>query len=167
MKRYPINYLREVSARIFVARGAPRQDAELVATMLVQANARGLDSHGILRIPQYIKGIDEGQIRPGAQMATVVETSTTALLNVNWNFGQVGAHQAATMAMAKAREHSLGLCWAAQLSTRGMSRAVYGNDRAAKYDRPGHVCRCFGLTPISRTVLRLDPHSLIGDISRS
>jgi len=108
MKKYPMDYLLDVTARIFTACGTPPEDAKLVAQLLVKANLRGLDSHGILRIPQYVKYIDGGQIRPNAQMTTVVETSTTAVLNCNWNFGQLGAHRAATMAMEKAREHGSG-----------------------------------------------------------
>ena len=61
--RYSLEYLRDVTARIFVARGTPREDAELVAGLLVQASARGLHSHGILRVPQYVRNIEEGQIR--------------------------------------------------------------------------------------------------------
>ena len=108
MKKYPIEYLQDVTAQIFSSSGTPPDDAELVAKLIVQANVRGLDSHGILRIPQYVKRIDEGRIVPGATMTTVQETSSTALLNANWNFGQLGAHRAATIAMEKAGEHGVG-----------------------------------------------------------
>ncbi len=103
MKKYPIDYLVEVTSRIFASRGTPPADAELVAKLIVQANVRGLDSHGIMRIPQYVQRIDEGRIVPGAEMTVVTETSSTALLDVNWNFGHLGAHRAAAMAMEKAR----------------------------------------------------------------
>jgi LDH2 family malate/lactate/ureidoglycolate dehydrogenase len=108
MDRYPLEYLQDVTARIFSARGTPHEDAELVARLLVLANARGLHSHGILRVPQYVKNIDEGQIQPGASLEAVTETNTTSLLDVNWNFGQLGAHRAATIAMEKAQQHGLG-----------------------------------------------------------
>lgn len=107
VKKYPIEYLLDVTARIFSSSGTPSADAELVARLIVQANVRGLDSHGIMRIPQYVARIGEGRIVPGAKMTTVVETSSTALLDVNWNFGQLGAHRAATMAIEKAREHGV------------------------------------------------------------
>ena len=108
MKKFPIEYLLDVTRRIFLSSGTPPEDAGLVAKLIVQANVRGLDSHGIMRIPQYVARIGEGRIVPGAPMETVVETSSTALLNVNWNFGQLGAHRAASLAMEKARDHGVG-----------------------------------------------------------
>ena len=108
MKKYPIDYLLDVTARIFASRGTPPADAELVAKMIVQSNVRGLDSHGIIRIPQYLKRIDEGRIVPSAKMTTATETNGTALLNANWNFGQLGAHRAATIAIEKARKLGVG-----------------------------------------------------------
>ena len=108
VKKYPIDYLRDITARIFAAHGTPSDDAQLLAKLIVQANVRGLDSHGIIRIPQYVKRIDEGRIVPGATMETLAETDSTALLNAHWNFGQLGAHRAVTLAVDKARVHGVG-----------------------------------------------------------
>lgn len=104
MKKFPYKDLLSVASRIFAARGTPAADADLLAELIVRANLRGLDSHGIMRVPQYVKNIEEGSIVPGAEMAPVAETRGTALLNVNWNFGQLGAHRATTMAIEKARD---------------------------------------------------------------
>src|SRR5438067_59401 len=46
--------LEATSARIFAAMGAPDGDAAWIATLLARANLRGHDSHGVIRIPQYI-----------------------------------------------------------------------------------------------------------------
>ena len=75
---------------------------------LVAANLKGLDSHGVLRIPQYVGNIRRSEIVPGAGIETVRETAATALLDLNWNFGQVGARTAAEMAVAKAGRQGLG-----------------------------------------------------------
>ena len=46
--------LREFTKGVFVAAGLPSEDAALEAEVLVWANLRGVDSHGVLRIPWYV-----------------------------------------------------------------------------------------------------------------
>ena len=46
--------LEVVVARIFAARGVPETEAAWIATLLVRANLRGHDSHGVIRVPQYV-----------------------------------------------------------------------------------------------------------------
>ncbi len=108
MKTYSIEYLTEISSRILQACSTPVDDAQKVAQFVVAANARGLDSHGIRRISQYVNQIGTGQIKPGASIDIERETSTSALLDINWNFGQLGADQASHMAIEKARNHGMG-----------------------------------------------------------
>jgi len=65
----------------------------------------GIDSHGLIRIPQYVNDIRNGEIQPAAPVVVVRETETTAAVDCGWNFGQVGAMRAMEVATAKAREH--------------------------------------------------------------
>ena len=46
--------LLDFATRLFAAAGVPEADASVVAQNLVGANLRGHDSHGVLRIPQYV-----------------------------------------------------------------------------------------------------------------
>ena len=52
MPTIPAADLERLAADIFAARDVPRDDAEWIATLLVRANLRGHDSHGVIRIPQ-------------------------------------------------------------------------------------------------------------------
>ncbi len=108
MKTHQANRLRSLTSDIFTACDAPPEDAEVLARHLVAANLKGLDSHGVLRIPQYVGNIRRNEIVPGAGIETVRETAATCLLDLNWNFGQVGARTATGMAVAKARSQGLG-----------------------------------------------------------
>ena len=108
MKTHQANRLRSLTSDIFTACDAPPEDAEVIARHLVGANLKGLDSHGVLRIPQYVGNIRRNEIVPGAGIETVRETAATALLDLNWNFGQVGARTATGMAVAKAGSQGLG-----------------------------------------------------------
>lgn len=56
--------LETLAARIFGAVGVAPDDARWVATLLVRANLRGHDSHGVIRIPQYVKSVQDGQTNP-------------------------------------------------------------------------------------------------------
>ena len=100
--------LSALTSRIFQACDTAPEDADRVAALLVAASVRGLDSHGVFRIPQYVGRIREGTIRPGATIEVVRETTVTALLDLNWNFGQLGALRATETAIDKARAHGMG-----------------------------------------------------------
>ncbi len=97
--------LRSVTTKVFQASGAPAEEALIVADHLVTANLMGLDSHGVIRIPQYLEDIQEGVIRPGASITLYQETETTAIVECAWNFGQVGGVRGMEMAMAKASRY--------------------------------------------------------------
>lgn len=95
--------LLEFTRSVFLACGAPEEEAAIVASHLVTANLMGYDTHGIMRIPQYVEDIRKGAILPGAPILLEKETETTAVLDCGWNFGQVGGLRAVNAAIAKAR----------------------------------------------------------------
>ena len=105
MPAYPENELRKFTRQIFEASGSPPADAAIVADHLVDANLLGVDSHGLIRIPQYVGEIRKGEIQPAAPVVVVRETETTAAVDCGWNFGQVGAMRTMEVAVAKAHEH--------------------------------------------------------------
>jgi hydroxycarboxylate dehydrogenase B len=94
--------LRDLTAAIFRATGAPDDLAAQVADVLVDNHLAGHDSHGILRIPEYVESIRRGEIVPVARPKVLDESPTSALISGNWAFGQVTAIYAADLAIAKA-----------------------------------------------------------------
>ena len=60
-----------------------------MAKELVMANLVGYDSHGVLRIPQYLDQVKQGKIVPGAKIEIVKETPTTAIVDGHLKFGQM------------------------------------------------------------------------------
>ena len=123
--------LRRYLARIFEATGAPPDDAREVADHLVEANLKGHDSHGVIRTAPYILSVQEGRVRPGAPIEVERETETTALVNGNWNFGQVVARDAMAIAVAKARTRGLAAVGGYQAAHIGRAGA-YGEQAAAQ-----------------------------------
>ena len=101
--------LRAFGSSIFSALGVPTEDAELVSDLLVEANLTGFDSHGVIRIPIYARGIKMGAVKPGAEIKIIRETPSTAAIDGGWNLGQVVAKYAMKLCIEKARESVVGL----------------------------------------------------------
>ncbi|MBI1930779.1 Ldh family oxidoreductase, partial [Candidatus Poribacteria bacterium] len=103
MPNFTAQQLRQMTADIFEAAGVPGEEAQIVSQLLVDANLAGHDSHGVIRIPQYIGLVKSGQIKPGAPIDIERESPSHALINGNWGFGQVIAKQAVSLAIRKAK----------------------------------------------------------------
>jgi uncharacterized oxidoreductase len=101
--------LRTLGASIFEGLGVPEEDAKLVSDLLVEANLTGFDSHGVIRLPIYARGIKMGAVKPGAEIKIVKETPTTAIIDGGWNLGQVVAKYAMSICIEKARKSVVGL----------------------------------------------------------
>jgi hydroxycarboxylate dehydrogenase B len=99
--------LERLTRDIFAARGVPPDDAAWVATMLVRANLRGHDSHGVIRVPQYAAALKSGTLNPKPQMTLVVDTPTIAILDGDGGFGQVVARRGIGLAIERARTQGL------------------------------------------------------------
>ncbi len=100
--------LRDLAARIFEVAGAPAQEARNVSDMLIDAELMGLSSHGLQRVPQYIEDIRLGATVPGAEVIVDRRSPTTALVDGQWNFGQVVAGRATEEAIAMAHASGTG-----------------------------------------------------------
>src|SRR6266536_3271374 len=94
--------LETTATRIFERLGATVVDAAWIARLLVRANLRGHDSHGVIRIPQYAQAVKTGTIDPKSPVTVLAETPVTARLDGGRGFGQVVARRGTDMAIAKA-----------------------------------------------------------------
>src|ERR1700751_4301469 len=97
--------LERLTQDIFVSHGVPSEDAAWIATMLVRANLRGHDSHGVIRIPQYVANLKRGTLNPGPKLHLVVDTPVIAVLDGDGGFGQVIARRGIALAIERARAH--------------------------------------------------------------
>ncbi|MSR82825.1 MAG: Ldh family oxidoreductase [Candidatus Latescibacteria bacterium] len=100
--------LTALGARLFTATGAGPVEAQQVAALLVEANRTGHDSHGVIRIPQYLAEIESGLLDPQALPQVEAETLVTAVVEGNRCFGQVAASHMAAVGLAKARQCGVG-----------------------------------------------------------
>ncbi len=78
---------------LFQACGVPAAEADHVARSLVDANLCGHDSHGVIRIVQYVGALQDGRLKPGAAFQVVKETAGVLVVDGGWGLGQVQAHR--------------------------------------------------------------------------
>jgi uncharacterized oxidoreductase len=101
---FPADRLREFAAELFRASAVPADEAEAVARSLVDANLCGHDSHGLIRIPQYLTALAEGRLKTGAALEVLHETPAVLACDGGWGLGQVQAHRLLRRLVPKARE---------------------------------------------------------------
>ena len=106
--RVPAAELQEFTRAVFTAAGLPSEDAALEAEVLVWANLRGVDSHGVLRIPAYLEMLDRGDINPRPAIRVERETAATVLVDGDRAFGPVATTFAMRRAIDKARGAGIG-----------------------------------------------------------
>ena len=93
---------------VLVRAGTSPDEASIVANALVEADLRGMQSHGVLRIPIYVEKIRAGGFRAGKRGTIVRESSGTALLDGEDGLGQVISLHAMDIAIDKARKTGIG-----------------------------------------------------------
>src|SRR4051812_10819416 len=88
---------------IFSAYGAEEDIARTVAESLVFSNLKGHDSHGVIRVTDYVGAVERGRIVPSAKPEIVRETESLLLVDGAWGFGQVVGRIATDWAIGKAK----------------------------------------------------------------
>jgi LDH2 family malate/lactate/ureidoglycolate dehydrogenase len=104
----PVPVIEAFMRDVFVGLGVPRDDAHICADVLIAADLRGIESHGVGRLKYYYDRIRAGVQFTKTEMEIVKETETTALVDGHHGMGHVIATRAMRLAMDKARRYGLG-----------------------------------------------------------
>lgn len=99
--------LTDFSTQLLAAGGVGADEAQLVAESLVEANLRGHDSHGVMRVPFYLDGVRKGEVTPGAELRVIHESPAILTADGNWGFGQTQARRLTERLIPKA--HATGV----------------------------------------------------------
>src|SRR2546423_11127012 len=94
-----INFVAEVFAH---ADSSP-EEARRIATYLTTANLTGHDSHGVIRVPVYIRWKKLGSIVPDQTVELVVDTPALAVVDGKFGYGQTLAPQAGRIGIEKCK----------------------------------------------------------------
>jgi len=139
--------MRELVVQLFEKAGTAREDAELMAHLLVQTDLRGVFSHGTRQTLGYVRLMLDGRVNPRPRITVVCETPTTRVLDGDGGMGHLPCYQGAEWAVAAAREYGT-----AAVTTR--NHFHFGG--AGKYSRLALEQDCIGLAASSHRYT-LDP----------
>lgn len=103
-ERIALERLTELVAEIFRKCGMEGADAALVADSLAVADLRGVHSHGVLRVPEYVRKLLEGGVNPGGRPTVVKDSVAALVVDSDNSMGQVGSAFAMWRAVERARQ---------------------------------------------------------------
>ena len=104
MPTFPAATLIRQTQVLLEAAGVPAEDAAVVARSLVEANLCGHDSHGVMRVIQYVDFLRSGIYQPGVPLTVLNETLAIVSADGNWGLGQVQAHRLLARLIPKAKQ---------------------------------------------------------------
>src|SRR5215510_1839874 len=111
-------------SRSFAKLGVPLSDAEIAANVLVQADLRGVDTHGVIRFNPhawYVKWLNEGSMTAQPNIHVVSENAATAMLDAENGMGMVAGHRAMEIAIEKAKQSGVAMVTVRNSRHYGMS----------------------------------------------
>tara|TARA_Y100000590_G_scaffold15836_1_gene19125 strand:+ start:15541 stop:16590 length:1050 start_codon:yes stop_codon:yes gene_type:complete len=132
--------LNSFTKEVFISVGLPPEDAEIEAELLVWANLRGIDSHGVLRIPFYIDAVEKGLMNPNPNIEVLNETSATVMYEADRAFGPVVTTRVMKHVISKAKDS--GICWGLIKDTTHQGAMAYYSLMAAEASMAGIAIVC-------------------------
>ncbi|HEX9193179.1 MAG TPA: Ldh family oxidoreductase [Burkholderiales bacterium] len=106
---------------LLAAHGVPKKDAATVAACLVRADLRGVDTHGLTRLPGYLDRVRRGLINPKPRLLPKRVATTAAALDGQNGFGFVIGTRAMAEAISLARKSGIGIAAARRSTHFGMA----------------------------------------------
>ena len=101
--------LRQFCEQVLTTLGVPPENARVTTDVLVLADLRGIDSHGVARLGRYVSGLKEGYMKPKDESRVLRETKATALIDGGQSLGQVVGKKGMDLAIAKAKDTAVGV----------------------------------------------------------
>ncbi|QRR01752.1 Ldh family oxidoreductase [Dyadobacter sandarakinus] len=132
---YQAGYLKHFTEQVFLALGCSEADAQLAARVLISADLRGVDSHGIARLAGYVRLYDHGRLNPNPDIRVVYETPSTAVVDGDRGLGLVVAPKAMQIAIEKAKVAGSG--WISVRNSNHFGIAGYHAMMALEHDMIG------------------------------
>jgi L-2-hydroxycarboxylate dehydrogenase (NAD+) len=108
IQHIPVNIIYYFMVGVLTKLGTPLEDARICADVLIAADLRGIESHGVGRLKYYYDRIRAGVQFTNTEMEIVKESGATAVVDGHHGMGHVIAYRSMRLAMDKAKEYGLG-----------------------------------------------------------
>jgi L-2-hydroxycarboxylate dehydrogenase (NAD+) len=132
---YPIENLQAFALSVFRKIGCPDQQAQLATDVLLAADLRGIDSHGLARLSGYVRLWEANRINATPNIKTIHESPSTAVIDGDGGLGLVVAPKAMEIAIAKAKQCGTG--WVSVQHSNHFGIAGYHAMMALEHDMIG------------------------------
>jgi len=132
---FSYHHLREFTREVFIHMGCSLEHAALASEVLVSADLRGIDSHGIARLSGYVRLWEAKRINTKPNIRIVHETPSTAVIDGDAGLGLVVAPYAMEVAMQKAA--AIGTGWVSVKNSNHFGIAGYHAMKALDQDMIG------------------------------
>lgn len=115
--------LTQACRRLLVKVGVPEDQAREIADVIVEADLRGIESHGVLRLPAYVHRVRAGTLTARTELKLLRERTASLLFDAQHGFGQVAGIRAMQQAIERAASH--GTCLVAVRNAGHIGIAAY------------------------------------------
>lgn len=141
--------------------GVPEDEAEITAEVMVDTNARGIESHGVRWLDIYLKRIQAGGVNPVTKIDVVKDKGSLLILDANNGLGQVAMTKAVEMGIKKAKENAISFVairnsnhfgatgYYTELATKHNIIAFIATNSTPLMAPWGGAERCIGTNPLS------------------
>ena len=174
-KRILKKNLEIVISEIFLKCNMNNDDSYLLSKSLVHSDLRGIHSHGVIRVPEYVsKLIDEG-VNPKGKPYVVSEKTAAIRINGDNSMGQIGSHYSMQKAIKTAKKtgvafaslegsnHCGALDWYTLMASKENLIGIAGTNALPTMAPWGGVDKIVGLNPISISIPGISYDDLVID----
>lgn len=106
--RVSFDDLKAFCSQAYIKAGVPADEAQIVAGLLARSDLRGVETHGVMRLPIYIQRLHKGYVRKECLLTTIKDKGPTAFLEAHGSMGHIVAYRAMEKAVSKAEQHGVG-----------------------------------------------------------
>jgi L-2-hydroxycarboxylate dehydrogenase (NAD+) len=176
-KIYSYQQLFDFTNQVFQQIGCPAAQAELAAEVLLSADLRGIDSHGVARLSGYVRLWEAKRVNTKPNIRIIHETPSTAVVDGDSGLGLVVAPFAMQVAIEKAKK--VGTGWVSVQNSNHFGIAGYHAMMALEYEMIGIAMtnasplvsptfsteRLLGTNPISVTIPAGEEPAFVADLA--
>lgn len=135
MTVFPYQQLADFTKEVFRKCGMSPEDAHQATEVLLSADLRGIDSHGVARLSGYVRLKEAGRANMNPHVQVLHQTPSTATIDADEGLGLVVAPRAMDIAIEKARQ--VGTGWVAIQNSNHFGIAAYHAMKALEHDMIG------------------------------
>jgi LDH2 family malate/lactate/ureidoglycolate dehydrogenase len=138
-RRVDAGQLGALIGTVFVSCGMRDEDAKILAESLVGSDLRGIHSHGVMRVPDYVEKLTTGGVNPRGAPKVVGGRGAVVVVDGGNSMGQIGSTFAMSRAIELAHEHGLG------------AAALRGSNHCGAMDRYAMMALAHGMIGLATT----------------